>query len=340
MESHALMSISSRTGLFGVALLAACTIRVQQSGVDDSPDAECLQLFETCVELAGESPGCTEVYQFCKGSVADTDSGGVSEVGGCEQTYIDCLEEGTSAEQCQPLLDMCMPPEPEPETTTGTCLAGDPGCPIGDGSTGIDPSIGCPEDEPDCVDPCEANFLNCLNLVAEESVCLEIQDACQTGDCVLSTSVCEKRLGDTDLCRELTGCSVDPNDCSQILEDCTSQGLSNFECSQLWPDRPECFSDVGQCEWYSTQCLDQFADLFCADAGEACSQGFLSEVFDCTEFFQNYCSDGGVTDNACTTGEEQCQNGFFDTVFCNQTPLWQDPYLWLQEIAECNNWGA
>lgn len=328
----------SRFVLVGLLGLASCTIRVEQPESEDSPDAECLELFETCVELAGESPGCTEVYQYCIGSVVETGTSGVTQAGGCEQTYIDCLEDGGDPDMCQPLLDMCMPP-PISTSTTGPCIEGDPNCSMEGGAT-TEP--GCLPDDPDCqpTDNCEQIFLNCASAGYDESACIDIQNACQSGSCQEMLDVCWERIGEDGACAEITGCSDPPlpDECMQILADCESQGISTNECAQMWPQYPECFPGGNRCDWYQLGCQDQFAEWFCADASEGCLQGSLPEVFDCTQFLDDACPNAGLSDTGCDQARQACDGGFFDIQLCNNTTLWEDPNLWLAELAECNMW--
>lgn len=337
MNARARMTALFRIGLASALLLASCTIRSQGVDGDGSPEAECLELFETCVDLAGESPGCTEVFEFCHGSAQGTGTGGTDDAGGCEQGFIDCLQGGGSAESCQPLLDMCMPPT----TTTGTeCIEGDPAC---DGDSEGDDTTNpeCNPDDGSCDEAtaCEQRFADCVELIGEESVCDEIRSSCLAGDCDRALATCGDFVESPDLCEQLTGCSFEtpPDECSTIRTDCENQGYTDSECRQLWPDHPQCFDEL-DCQWYLDECISVFPEEFCNDAQEACNLGVLDSVFECDSFFDARCDEAGLNDNECGSGRNACEQGFEGVEFCQGTTLWEDPAQWLQELAECNQW--
>ena len=338
------MPTPPRIGLLAAALLAACTIAVEQREGDGSPEAECLDLFETCVELAGESPGCTEVYLFCEGSVVGTGTGGTVPTGGCEQDYVDCLQGGGSPDECQPLLDMCDPPDPtEPTPTTGACPLGDPSC-GGDGSTSSDDSgPGCPPDDPDCGQgsECEALFLACVEQFADEPTCLEMQQACQNGDCDGAEGICTRAFVDEAACAELTNCSGEPpptSDCEDIRATCESEGLLIGQCSIQNSGAQDCFPEVDACTWYQGECQEQFVSAVCFDAIDACISGLLPSPFDCNEVLAEGCTLAGLSDGACNQAHDSCQNGFNDIKLCAETPIYDSPFDWLNQIAICNGW--
>lgn len=331
---------SSRFGLLTATLLAACSIGLEDSAVDVDQDAECLQLFETCVELAGESPGCNEVFQFCQGSAPPTGTGSGPMPGSCEQDYIDCLSGGSSADECQPLLDVCMPPG----SSTG-CEPLEPTCGmVGDTTTSddSDDATGCPPDEPDCPsgDDCELRYNACLETLDGGDVCDGIREACLQGDCETALGICQESTGDSRTCTALTGCELDPPQqptCNELLSDCESGGQSTSECANLHPDRPECFPPSEGCEWYDGECYDQFNADFCEEARTACEVGILPGVFDCG-FIESACDLAGLTDPACSQAQQSCEAGFFDIVNCSKTSLAEDPLQWLNELATCNGW--
>lgn len=337
------MTLSSRIGLFASALLCACTIRVDQRGGDGSADAECLDLFETCVELAGESPGCTEVYQFCQGSVVETGTGGSVPDGGCEQDYVDCLQGGGSPEECQPLLDQCSPPDPTGVGTTGLCVFGDPDCEP-QGSTGGDSDATCEPDDPDCnpSEQCEAQFQNCMRVFGDESVCLEMQASCEAGDCESAMNICVNSFGEQELCAEITNCENLPpprSQCDELRSNCEASGLQIGQCSFEHPDAPDCFPEVGECIWFQQECVQQFAYEICYDGIDACISGYFPGYLDCDDFLAEACSIADLTDMGCTQATAACNNGFFDVEFCAKTRLYEDAYQWLSETAECNGWN-
>ncbi len=333
------MISSSRPGLLAVLALVACSIGVEQGEADVGQEQECLQLFETCVELAGESPGCTEVFQFCQGSIEPTGTGGATP-GGCEQNYIECLAGGSSLEDCQPLLDVCMPAG----STTG-CSPLEPGCPGGDefGATTDEPECqpdeSCDSDENDC----EQRQQLCEEFLGEEAApaCIELHDACQTGDCDYALSLCARLLRQPEICGELTGCETTstPDSCDELLNACARMDLSPTQCADVFPDSPECFPEQPTgCPWYAQECETMFNPSFCQDGQLACQGGWLPEVFACGVFFPDACSLAQLTDSACIQAESSCSNGFYEVENCPSTPLYNDPYQWLAELAECNQW--
>ena len=333
-----LMMSSLRFGLVAASLLAACSIRLEQDDAEGGQDAECLELFETCIELAGESPGCTEVFQFCQGSASPTGTG-ESMPGGCEQNYIDCLAGGSTADDCQPLLDACMPSG----SSTG-CEPLEPTCGVGGGTDTADDSegeTGCPPGSPDCSQAdCETRYDACLKTLNTDEACDPMRKACEDGDCDAALSVCASFTEDSSTCRELTGCDLDPPDgqsCEELIADCESQDIPASDCGRLYPERAECFGDPDGCQWYEGACYDQFAEQFCSDARDACITGVLPGFFDCT-FIEAACGPAELTDMGCAQAQQSCEEGFFDIIDCSGTPLATDPYQWLNELAECNGW--
>ncbi len=336
------MSLSTRIGPLFVALVAACTIRVEQREGNGSAEAECLDLFETCVELAGESPGCTEVYQFCQGSVLETGTGGMVPTGGCEQDYVECLQGGSSPEACQPLLDICTPPDPTGVGTTGLCVFGDPDCdPTGSSTGEIDPD--CEADDPDCnpAQVCEAIFLACVEQFAEESICLQLQASCQSGDCGSAFNLCVRAFGDESVCQEIINCDVGPppaSDCDAIRSGCGDEGLLVGQCSINHPGNPDCFPEVDGCTWYQEECQAQFREEVCFDAIDACVSGLFPETFDCDSVFAEGCSLADLSDVACSQAIDACNNGFVDVDLCAETRIYENPFVWLSQMAACNGW--
>lgn len=334
-----LMMSALRFSLLATVLLAACTIK-QSSDADSGQGAECLELFETCVELAGESPGCTEVFQFCEGSVDPAGTGGGPSPDGCERDYIDCLAGGATADDCQPLLDACQPSG----STTG-CDPGEPTCGmLGDADTSDGTGggeMGCPPDEPECSgSECEARYEDCINTLDGGDVCEAIRGACLDGDCETALAICGEYTRDSGTCSELTGCRLDPPQklgCDELLAQCEDKGVAASECGNLHPDRPECFPEPEGCQWYEDECYAQFDVPFCDEALPACEVGVLPGVFDCG-FIELACDPAGLTDPACGEAQLNCETGFFDINNCTQTPLAKDPFLWLNELATCNGW--
>ncbi len=333
-----LMMSSLRFGLLAATLLTACSIRLEEGDVDAGQDAECLELFETCVELAGESPGCTEVFQFCQGSASPTGTGGAMP-GSCEQNYIDCLAEGSTANDCQPLLDACMPSG----SSTG-CEPLEPTCGmVGDADTtdDSDGETGCAPGSPDCPGTdCDARFDDCLNTLGTDKACDPMRDACLQGDCETALSVCLSFTEDSNTCSELTGCELDPPTdpgCDELLANCESRGLSSSECARLYPEQADCFPEPQGCEWYEGACYDQYNGDFCAEARDACEVGVLPQMFDCA-FIASACDPAELTESACSQAQQSCETGFFDIENCTQTPLSMDPLQWLNELALCNGW--
>lgn len=334
-----LMMSALRFSLLAATLLTACTIK-QSSGADSGQDAECLGLFETCIELAGESPGCTEVFQFCEGSVDPGGTGGGPSPDGCERDYIDCLAGGATADDCQPLLDACQPSG----STTG-CEPGEPTCGMlgdadtSDGSMGGE--TGCPPDDPNCPETdCQIRYDDCLNTLDGSEVCEAIREACLNGDCESALAICGEFTRDSGTCSELTGCRAEPPQglgCDELLAQCEAKGLSSTDCQNIYPDNPECFPDPEGCEWYQDECQSQFDPLFCEEARPACEVGLLPEVFDCS-FIALACDPAGLTETACDEAQVSCEAGFFDIKNCSQAPLAEDPILWLNQLAECNGW--
>ena len=327
----------------GGALLAttACTITLDPGGAGgtegEPDDAQCLELFETCVELAGESPGCDAVFDYCAG--AGGDEGGVEPEPGCEQDYINCLAEGVDPEACQPLLDACDP--------GGGDEGGDEGGGCGDDPDGCEPPPPCDDGDPACGETdCEQLAETCAMLTGSEDACYgDLLQACFDGDCGTMLNACYEFGGDEVSCAELTGCGDDPeppnpDDCDSLLNECFDNGGDEELCLSLYPECFEPMDPAGpgeECEWYSEECQGQFADQFCAAGQQACQVGFLPDVFECSLVFPDFCAVSGLDEAACDQGEEACLNGFFDTMLC--ASLEEDPTNWLQNLAECNDWG-
>lgn len=323
-------------GLGGALLATACTITLDPSGgggetEGDSGDAQCLELFETCVELAGESPGCDAVFEYCAG--AGGDEGGMEPEPGCEQDYINCLAEGIDPDACQPLLDAC---EPGGGEEGGGCEDNPDGC---------EPPPPCDEDDGECGGQCEQLAETCVMFTGDEDACYgELLGACYADDCDAMLNACYEFGGDENICQDLTGCYDDnpeppmPDDCEELLANCYAEAGDEGECMELYP---ECFEpteppEPGQCDWYYGECEGQFAGDFCQDASLACENGVLPEFFDCSLVFPDYCAASGLSDTACEQAENECWNGFFGTELCGS--LNDDPVNWLQNLAECNNW--
>ena len=320
----------------GGALLAttACTITLDRGGAGDTDgddDAQCLELFETCVELAGESPGCNAVFEYCAGSGGD--EGGMDPEPGCEEDYINCLSEGVDPEACQPLLDACEPG------------GGDEGGGCDDEPEGCEPPSPCADGEPGCEPTnCEQLAETCLMWTGDEAGCYgELLEACYNDDCESMLSACADFGADEASCQALTGCydgdpePPTPDDCDELLGECYAEADMGEEyCMELYP---ECFEPVdptgaGECDWYYGECEGQFAGEFCQEGGQACENGVLPGSFDCGAVFPEYC--GGLSDTACSQAEEACWGGFHDILLCGS--LADDPFNWLQSLAECNGW--
>ncbi len=322
-------------GLGGALLATACTITLDPNGSGggtegDSDDAQCLELFETCVELAGESPGCDAVFEYCAGSGGE--DGGVDPDPGCEENYINCLSEGVDPDACQPLLDAC---EPGGEDDGGNCSEDDPDCTP-------DPD---PCDDGECGNDCEQLAETCVMFTGDEGACYgELLGACYANDCEGMLNACYGFGGDDSLCQELTGCYDGepeppiPDECEELLNDCYNEMGDEGYCQELYP---ECFEptdppEPSQCDWYYGECEGQFAAEFCQQGGQACEVGILGESFDCGWVFPDYCNASGLSDTACNEAENACWNGFFGIELCGS--LSDDPANWLQQLAECNNW--
>ncbi len=322
----------------GGALLAttACTITLDPGGAGDTegddPNAQCLELFETCVELAGESPGCDAVFEYCAGSGGD--EGGMEPEPGCEEDYINCLAEGVDPEACQPLLDACEPG------------GGDEGGGCEDDPEGCEPPDPCDAGEPGCEPTdCEQLAETCLMWTGDEAACYgELLEACYNNDCDSMLNACYDFGADDLSCQQLTGCfDIDPepptDDCEELLNECYADPeMGEEDCMQLYAD---CFEPVdppepGQCDWYYGECEGQFSGEFCQDAGQACEADFLPESFDCGLVFPDYCGMSGLSDTACEHAENACWNGFYDIELCGS--LADDPINWLQNLAACNGW--
>lgn len=321
---------------FGGALLAtACTITLDPGAggetEGDDPDAQCLELFETCVELAGESPGCDAVFEYCAGSGGD--EGGMEPEPGCEEDYINCLAEGVDPDACEPLLDACDPG------------GGDEGGGCEDDPDGCEPPPPCEDGEPGCEPTdCEQLAQTCLMWTGDEAACYgELLNACYANDCESMLNACYDFGADEVSCEALTGCYGDDppppaDDCEQLFNDCFDEVGDESYCIELYP---ECFEPVdppepGQCDWYYTECEGQFAGDFCQEGGQACENGILPESFECNFVFPDYCEASGLSDSACNQAEEACWNGFHETMLCGS--LADDPINWLQNLAECNGW--
>lgn len=326
--------------LGGALLATACTISLDPLGDEggtegDSGDAQCLELFETCVELAGESPGCDAVFEYCAG--AGGEEGGMEPEPGCEENYINCLAEGVDPESCQPLLDACEP---------------------GGGDDGGGEDGGeCSEDNPDDCEPgpcaegecegqCEQLAETCVMYTGDEESCYgELLNACYADDCDAMLNACYEFGGDENICQDITGCYGDEpeppgsDDCEELLGECYADPAADEGyCQELYP---ECFEPgvppgMGQCDWYYMECQGQFAGEFCEQGGQGCEAGVLPEVFECNAVFPDYCGMSGLSESACSQAEEHCLNGFFETELCGS--LGEDPTNWLQDLAECNNW--
>ncbi|MEM6296848.1 MAG: hypothetical protein AAGA54_36630 [Myxococcota bacterium] len=326
---------------FGAALLTtACTVTLDPDALGgggtggDDDDAQCLELFETCVELAGDSPGCNAVFEYCAGPGGGGDDGDPEP--GCEEDYINCLAEGVDPDACEPLLWDC----------------GGGGGDDGDGG-GDD---GCDPDNPDCgpIDPtCDedecggdcGNLLElCIAVGGGEDYCSgDLLYACEEGDCDTMLNACAEFGIDEATCVAVTGCYDDPtdppgDDCDELLNACYEEFGEDEACYELYPD---CFEPVDptgsdSCEWYYGECYGQFTDQLCNDAAGACEAGILPEVFECGVIFPDYCGAVGLSDTACVQAEEACWNGFFGTDLC--ASLSDDPFNWLHQIAECNGW--
>lgn len=323
--------------LGGALLATACTVTLDPSGSGgDDGDAQCLELFETCVEQVGDSPGCDAVFEFCAGSGSDSDSGGDSgdPDPGCEDEYIQCLSEGLSPDECEPLLEECYGGGDEGGGDEGGCDDPDnPECdPCADGSC----------EPPDPAD-CEQLFENCAAYTGEEAACEELVNICYEGDgdCGSLLEGCYNIIGEGDVCQEITGCYVeDPpppaDDCDALLNECYDEFGDEDVCVELYP---ECYDidppEPSGCEWYyGEECHSQFAHQFCDEAAQGCEVGFLPEQFQCSDVFPDYCWD--ISDSACNQAEEACWNGFHDVELCGS--LADDPSQFLQELAGCNGW--
>jgi hypothetical protein len=321
---------------FGGAMLAtACTVTLDPNGGGDDSDAQCLELFETCVELAGDSPGCNAVFEYCAGSASGGDDGGGEPDPNCEEDYIQCLSEGLSPDECEPLLVECFGGGDDGGGGDGGgCVdADDPDCePC--------PDDGC-EPPPPPAD-CEQLLETCVSLTGEEAACEGLLDACYAGDCDAMLGACYDFGGEEALCQELTGCGSEPppppgDDCDDLFGACIEETGGDEElCVALYP---ECFggepTEPGNCEWYySDECHAQFASNFCEEGAQGCEVGILPEYFECGAIFPDYCWD--ISDTACAQAADACQNGFFDVELCGS--LADDPSLFLQQLAECNGW--
>lgn len=344
------MTIRLRHGLFlgllGAAVATACGVKLDQTPAGENPDAECLELFETCVELAGTSQGCEELYQHCDGGGVGT--GGVEPPDGCEQGYIDCLVQGGEANSCQPLLEACLPAGTD---DTGSCDPMEPGCLDG---TGIEQSDTgeCLSGEPGCEtsDPmeCDARHQQCLEILSSHEgegnaeTCDWLLDACLQDDCETAVDVCFKLFVDNaEVCEELTGCQVEEPpapDCDQLVAECGAQGIAPADCAQVFPEFAQCDAGPYQCDWYYAECESQFAPDFCDEGRQACEVGWLPEIFDCELLFPAACEPAGLDETSCNNGEASCYNGFMDATACARISLAENPYQWLIETAECNNW--
>ena len=333
--------------VFSAAVVTACSVKLSETGGGPNPDAECLELFETCVDLAGTSQGCEELYQHCEGS-ADGGSGGLEPTEGCEQDYIGCLAEGGDAMTCQPLLDACLPMG---TGDGGDCDPLDPSCL---GETGFDPSdtSPCGPGEPGCPDTsdpmeCDARHQACPDYFPDASdqsgACDALLDACYQGDCERAVNICLETLGEVSVCRELTGCDIEDMepgpDCEMLLAECQAQGLSAIECPNLYPEYAQCDPATFECTWYETDCAAQFSTEFCGEAGQGCLAGWLPEVFECATFFPDACAVADLGAVACENAENSCNEGFLDADNCAQTSLADNPFQWLNETAACNNWN-
>ncbi len=332
-------------GIASAAVATACGIKLDETAEGENPEAQCLELFETCVELAGTSQGCEELYSHCEGSVGGTE--GVEPPEGCEQDYIDCLAQGGDAISCEPLLDVCSPGTGD----TGGCDPLDPDC-VGETSIGPIDTGDCPAGDEACPDTngttqCDSQHEQCLQTFsadgeADPEFCGALFDACIVGDCDAAVQICTAQIQDPNTCQELTGCDtgVPPGtDCDQLLADCESQGVPSAECANLYPEYADCDTGQFQCDWYFGECAAQFSTEFCNDGGQACDVGWLPDVFECAWFFPDACETAGLLETACSNAETSCHNGFSDAELCAQTSLADDPYQWLNETAECNNWN-
>ncbi|MEM6296847.1 MAG: hypothetical protein AAGA54_36625 [Myxococcota bacterium] len=346
------MFLRARLGLLAALALSACTVRVAESERETSEDAECLELFETCVALAGESAGCNEVFTFCAGGSQGTGTGGAAP-GGCEQDYIDCLQAGNGADACQPLLDACTPAGTSTAETTTGCDPDEPGCDSGldsAPSSAGETSAGCPPDDPSCN--------------GEPSDCDEILDRCQefglhrdgSGTCEALANVCEEGGGcDTLLsacdrfgielaqCEEITRCGSDPTgatpDCSDYIEECEAAEIGPYGCGQINPDQPECFPQQSEsCVWYETDCPETFNEWLCIAANETCYTGIFTSPFECDSFINAGCSIAGISDSGCTQMRDACESGFLNEGNCAETLMWVNVIAWTQEFASCNGW--
>ena len=322
----------------GAALLAtACTLSFDPNGSggeDGGDDAQCLDLFETCVDLAGESPGCEAVFEFCAGS--GSDDGGETPQPGCEEDYIDCLTEGVPPEACEPLLWEC---EPGGDDDGGMC----------DDPNGCEPPQPCEDpNDPACQPPtdCDDLLQTCVELTGQEEACQELLPACWANDCDALLNGCYSLGGLDGLCEELTGCYGDQpqppaDDCQELIQECISEGESPDICEEIYA---ECFDvptppEPGNCEWYYGECFEQFNPGFCDQGGEACQVGLFPEQFECGLVFPDLCGGAEISDIGCSNAEQSCWDGFQNADLCADISLVQDPIAWLAQLAECNGWN-
>lgn len=220
----------------GSALLAtACTITLDPSGGgDDGGNEECLELFETCVELAGDSPGCQAVFDFCSGADDGGDDGGPMPDPGCEDEYIDCLAEVGDADQCEPILEECYGGGDE-----GGCMDDDPDCQP------------CPDGNCEPTDDCQLLLDQCYEeSMGDDAYCQQLYPECFDVD------------------------PPQPGDCEWYYGECNGQFTNQFceEGGQACENGilPEYF-DCG--EWFPQACND-VTDQACAQAEDACWNGF------------------------------------------------------------------
>lgn len=324
-------------GLGSALLATACTVTLDPNGAgggSGGEDAQCLELFETCVELAGDSPGCEAVFEFCAGPGGGEGGGEGGDDPGCEENYIECLASGVDPDACEPLLWEC----------DG---GGEEGGGCEDDPDGCEPPPSC-EDDPDGCQPttdCEELLQTCVDWTGEENFCESLLDACYEGDCDSMLAACEESGIDETSCAQLTGCGWDdpapqPGDeCDELLQGCYAEAGDESICQEIYP---ECFEGGGEgggeggvCDWYfDGECYEQFDADFCQHGGAACQAGLLPEHFECADVFPDYCYD--VSDSVCNQAEEACWNGFHDIELCGS--IADDPSHFIQELADCNGW--